>query len=67
MGEIAEDMLDGSCCSLCGQYFQHPNKDKYGQSIGIYVYEYPVICWECWNDLKPKEKQMYQKAEVSTY
>lgn len=25
MGEIAEDMLDGSCCELCGQYFEHPN------------------------------------------
>jgi hypothetical protein len=22
MGEIADDMIDGSSCSLCGQYFR---------------------------------------------
>ncbi len=34
MGEIADDMIDGVCCSGCGCYFT----DKHG---------YPVACREC--------------------
>ena len=56
MSEIAEDMLDGSCCSICGQYFQHP-KDK----DAIYTHDYPVACKECW-----EPKCGYQKADVKT-
>lgn len=54
MGEIAEDMLDGSCCSECGCYFQHPKG-------GIYVHEFPVLCWDCWT-----EDSEYPRAEVET-
>lgn len=43
MGEIAEDMEDGSCCSFCGQYFKHQ------QGKGIYVHEFPVACLDCWD------------------
>jgi len=35
MGEIADDMLSGLCCSLCGIYFE----DEHG---------YPVVCEDCW-------------------
>jgi hypothetical protein len=35
MGEIADDMIDGFCCSECGMYFT--------QSHG-----YPVLCKDCW-------------------
>lgn len=35
MGEIAEDMIDGHCCSYCGVYFE--------QEHG-----YPVLCDSCW-------------------
>ncbi|MDD4970734.1 MAG: hypothetical protein PHT07_15010 [Paludibacter sp.] len=63
MGEIAEDMLDGSCCSLCGQYFEHPQKDlETFRSVGIYVHEYPVACWACWTP-----GCGYEKAEVKTF
>jgi len=55
MGEIAEDMLDGSCCSLCGQYFEHPKG-------GIYVHEYPVACWDCY-----EADYGYPKADVQTF
>ena len=48
MREIAEDILDGSCCALCRCYFKHPKKNKFGDSVGIYVHEYPVACKECW-------------------
>lgn len=56
MGEIAEDMQDGSCCSLCGQYFE------YKSPYGIYVHQYPVACKECFrNDCG------YPKADVDTF
>lgn len=54
MGEIAEDMMDGICCELCGQYFEHSKKKKNGEPIGIYVHDYPATCWECWEHLKNK-------------
>ena len=54
-------MLDGSCCELCGQYFKHPYKK------GIYTHKYPVVCWECWDDLSEDERKDYQRAEVKTF
>jgi hypothetical protein len=57
VGQITEDMIDGSCCALCGQYFEHPKDAE-----AIYVHEYPVACWDCY------EKDCgYQKAEVKTF
>ena len=41
MGEIADDLIDGSCCSWCGIYF----KGSYG---------YPVVCKECGKDVPDK-------------
>lgn len=67
MGEIAEDMLDGSCCELCGSYFEHPKKNRKGESIGIYVHEYPVTCWTCWKGLTPQEKSNRNKSDVKTF
>ena len=62
MGEISEDMLDGSCCELCGQYFRHPDYDD-----SIYVHENPVVCWDCWRELSKQERKLYQKAKVETF
>lgn len=53
MSEIAEDMIDGSCCSLCGQYFTKNDK--------LYTHGYPVACWDCW-----EEDCGYPKADVKT-
>lgn len=61
MGQIAEDMIDGSMCSLCGCYFKHPEKEN-GKSIGIYVHDYQVACWDCWD-----EDCGFEKAEVNTF
>jgi hypothetical protein len=57
---IADDMVDGSCCQLCGQYFKDPNDQS------LYTHGYPVVCWECWDDLAPNERTDYQKATVKT-
>lgn len=38
MGEIAEDYINGACCSECMSYFE----EEHG---------YPVVCEGCWSDL----------------
>lgn len=65
MGEIAEDILNGECCALCGQYFvkSKPIDDQVWeeQSDEIFAHGYPVACKECW------EKGCgYEKAEADT-
>lgn len=51
MGEIADDMISGFSCSICGVYFEK----EHG---------YPVVCNGCWEDLTPglREKGGHQKA-----
>ena len=65
MREIAEDMLDGTMCSVCGQYFRHPKQDplKNGDTIQVYTHGYPVACRDCWNP--GMRKDGIQKARVS--
>ena len=45
MGEMANDIINGACCALCGQYFIKRNRR--GQSFG-YEHGYPVACQECY-------------------
>lgn len=62
MGEIANDMINGVCCSLCGQYFKDPNEKN-----TAYEHGYPVVCGECWEDLDYLDQETHQKAEVITF
>ena len=64
MGEIAEDMIDGTCCQLCGMYFIEIDK-KSGNEY-LYTHEYPVVCWDCWDDLSKKDKNQYTKSSKQT-
>ena len=50
MGEIADMMINGELCCLCGV---HLDDDGNG---------YPVVCRSCWDDLKPKDRKNYQIA-----
>lgn len=43
MGDVANDMVGGACCSACGIYF----KDEHG---------YPVLCVGCWDDTPANER-----------
>lgn len=43
MGQIADDIIDGNCCALCGCYFV-TDKDE------LYEHGYPVACWGCWEE-----------------
>jgi hypothetical protein len=49
MGEVADDMVNGACCSQCGTYFV----DEHG---------FPVLCVGCWRNASPSEKKTHQKA-----
>lgn len=49
MGEIADDYIEGACCSLCASYFE----SEHG---------YPVICQECWDEATLIDRKKYQKA-----
>ena len=57
MGEVSEDILDGTVCSLCGQYFQDP-KDKHK----CFTHGYPVVCKKCYTP----DMHSAQKAIVNT-
>jgi len=54
MGEIADAMIDGECCELCGQYFA----EDHG---------YPVVCKGCWSELDKEERQAHQRAIFNLY
>lgn len=61
MGEIADQMINGSACELCLMPFEDPEKKGH-----IYEHGYPVVCHDCWQGLTYEDKQQYQKAEVKT-
>lgn len=56
MGEVTDDMIEGLCCAICGQYFEDPNDGSLPYSHG-----YPVACEECY-----EEDCGYQRATVNT-
>lgn len=56
---IAQDMVDGKCCSLCCAEFVDGNKQPMEHG-------YPVVCKECWKGLTKKEREMYQLATENT-
>lgn len=43
MGEMADDLIDGVACSLCGCYFM----DKAGH---LYEHGYSVACNSCYEE-----------------
>ena len=42
MSEIADDIINGLCCSDCGVYFWEDSKSV--------EHGYPVLCWDCHSD-----------------
>lgn len=62
MAEIAEDIIDGTACSLCGQYFEDPDNPTQ-----TYTHGYPVVCSSCWNMLDEHTRKVYRKASAETF
>jgi hypothetical protein len=50
MGEIAEDMINGASCALCGCYFEHEH-------------DYPVACKHCWKPKCGYQKAIFEEAQ----
>jgi hypothetical protein len=63
MGQISEDMLNGTCCQFCGQYFHNPNSKEENT---LYVHDYPVVCWDCWKEMPKRERKDFYRAKVPT-
>ena len=61
MGEIADDMIDGSSCSLCGCYFKDPKHLEAGVNK-MYTHGYPVACKDCY-----EPDCGFPKADVNTF
>ena len=51
MGEIADDIINGFCCSHCGIYFE----EEHG---------YPVLCKDCYESETEEERAGIQKAYI---
>jgi hypothetical protein len=53
MGQIADDMVNGACCELCGCYFE--------EEQGI-----PSVCNDCWEELSEEEKAVRNLSDSET-
>ena len=49
MGEMADDLINGACCSHCGIYFEA----EHG---------YPVLCTSCFFESSKEERAGIQRA-----
>lgn len=49
MGEAADDMVSGLCCSHCGTYF-------------VREHGFPVLCPDCHDEETPAERAGIQRA-----
>ena len=53
MGEIADAMVSGESCELCGSEFE-------------YSHGHPATCWDCWSNLTPPGRGRVQRARCKT-
>lgn len=58
MGQNSEDMLDGTTCSYCGQFFMEPDKVDENDNPILYTHGYPVVCEDCYDP----QDQTYPKS-----
>ena len=54
MGEIANDMIEGRCCSHCGVYFIKDGK--------LCEHGYPVLCHDCYDNETKEERAGIQRS-----
>lgn len=54
MGEMADDLVDGTTCSWCGAFFVDENGN-------IYTHGYPVVCKQCFHTATKKEQHQARK------
>lgn len=49
MGKIADEVMQGEQCELCGVMFEEPHG-------------FPVVCKDCYRELTKDEKKQYIRA-----
>lgn len=42
---MADDIINGNCCALCGQYFV-----KKTSPVFMYTHGFPVVCYDCYEE-----------------
>ena len=45
MGDMANDMVDGTTCSICGLYFLTDGGSK--ETAKVFTHGYPAACKKC--------------------
>lgn len=53
MGELADMMISGESCELCGMIF----KEEQG---------HPAVCKDCWSDLSKEDRKHHVRANSDT-
>ena len=49
MGEIADMIIEGGMCEWCGVVFRENHN-------------YPVLCWDCWDNATKEERKGHQRS-----
>lgn len=64
---VAEDIIDGSCCAICGSFFLKTGDEQPFEETStvmeVFTHGYPVACNGCWEDDCGYEKQQ-SKAKL---
>lgn len=58
MGQHADDQIEGTACSYCGQFFVDDKPHDEDEQPVLFTHGYPVVCWDCFD---PKD-QRYPKS-----
>ena len=50
MGEIANDIVNGACCALCGCFFVEKKVDPEWEPPSFFEHGYPAACTDCYEE-----------------
>lgn len=63
MGQAASDILTGSVCELCSEFFATKVE---GKNVHGHEHGHPAVCRTCWRDLPKRERYRHKQAAVAT-
>lgn len=65
MGQIADDMIDGTTCCVCGTFFvdQPPGEHRDdSKEVSLFTHGFPAACFSCWRGMSKRERNNHQRA-----
>lgn len=65
MGEMADDILDGTVYDMCGAFFAATDDDEMNGEAGT-SHGHPATCWDCWKRMSKSERKDHRRATVPT-